>query len=191
MISSEFLLSLFPQLELIRSPQLRRSCVETWQLAARTAGHTQESLVKILFADAGLVNCPVTLVEHTRQVTRTAAELTRQFNEAYAPRVTADLDLVTAGALLHDVGKVCESFAQDPTGELAAETAFVRHPFLGAALARDCGCPWQVSYIINNHSFEGDSSKSFPELFLVRKADMLHFEYLFFGYERKHTFKNG
>lgn len=191
MISREFIKWILPEFDWIENPELREACVSTWMETAKKAHHTKASLLKVLFADTGLENCPVTLIEHTRLVTKTAVELAKQFNAAYAPQVKADMDLVTAGALLHDVGKAYESFAEDPDGALADETAYVRHPFLGAAIARDCGCPWQVSYIINNHSFEGDDSRSFPEMFLVRRADTMHFEYLFYGYERRRIFKNG
>lgn len=191
MVTREFIESSFPELEWIKDPALRESCINTWIMVGQKAHHTNESLGKVLFADTGLVDCSITLIEHTRLVTKTAVEMARQFNEAYAPRVKADMDIIVAGALLHDVGKAYESFAEDPDGSLAAETAFVRHPFLGAVFARDCGCPWQISYIINNHSFEGDDSRSFPEMFIIRRADTTHFEYLFFGYERKRIFKNG
>lgn len=191
MLSPEFIKSILPELEWIENPVLREACTNTWIKTAEAANHTEESLLQVLFADTGLKGCPVTLIEHTRLVTKTAVALAKQFNEAYAPRVKADMDITAAGALLHDVGKAYESFAADPDGKLASETAYVRHPFLGAVFARDCGCPWQVPYIINNHSFEGDDSRSFPEMFIIRKADTMHFEYLFFGYERRRIFKNG
>ncbi|MDY3868005.1 MAG: HD domain-containing protein [Pyramidobacter sp.] len=189
MISASFFESVFPALALLPE-DLRASCVKTWQAAAQKGNHTEETFSKVLFAESGLKNCPVSLINHTCFVTETAMLLTEQFNRMYSPAVNADMNTVIAAALLHDAGKACESFASDPDGTLAQEMAVVRHPFAGAVLARDCGCPWKVCHIIANHSFEGDKCQSFPELFIVRRADMTHFEYLFFGYERRYTPKN-
>lgn len=185
MVSREFIEASLPELNYIKDMNLRSSCIDTWLLAAEKSGHTDETLKKVRFSEAGLVDCPITLLEHTRIVTKTALILAEQFNTSYAPLICADMDIVAAAAILHDVGKSYDHPASDPGGQIAKETKYVRHPYSGAAFARECGCPWQVCYIISNHSFEGEKAKDFPEFFIVRRADMMHFEYLFFGYEAK------
>ena len=182
-LNREFVRGLFPELSEIRDETLRERCIDTWCLAADTGGLSQDDLQKLRFVYEQLEDCMITLVEHTRYVTRTACDLAKQFAEQYGEKIEIDMDIVIAAALLHDVGKAFEH-TTDGNGVLLPENRYVRHPFWGALFAEKCGCPWQVVYIIASHSFEGDQAAPMPELFIVRNADWMNYDFLAFGYKK-------
>jgi 3'-5' exoribonuclease len=86
------------------------------------------------------------LLEHSLAVTRSAVRIagsyTRDLPEGFdvEPRLKIDLDVVIAGALLHDLGKV-ESYRLSPAPEMTLEGSVVDHIVLGyhrfMALAED------------------------------------------------------
>lgn len=171
----------FPELNKIKDKVLVEKCVDTWLAAINEVGHTEESVQKVLFAGAKLKGCTIGLIEHTQQVVRTSIMLAESFNKAYSPQIIADMDIIIASAVLHDVGKCYEHPPLDMP-DVTEKTRYMRHPLSGALFAERYGCPWKVVYIIANHSFEGDKSLDMPEFFLVKKADWLNFDYLHFGY---------
>lgn len=177
-----FILSKIPEIGMIRQQELREKCLDTWLLAAQRAAVEEDDLDKITFAGHVLKGCTMNLLEHTRAVMRTAAELARQFNANYGGRIPADEDIVLCAAALHDVGKVYEH-GGDHKGVFLPENQYLTHPYWGAVFAQECGCPWQVVYAILIHSDESGKQKHIPESFIVFNADWLNFKYLCFGYD--------
>ena len=51
-----------------------------------------------------------------------------------------------------------------------------RHPVSGALLAKECGLPDEVVYIIYAHSKEGDITERSPEAIIVNHCDFIDFE---------------
>lgn len=171
----------FPQLMEIRNLDMRKQCVDVWQSAYRKGQHTEESILRHP-AHKGMAGCPLTLLAHTRGVTDTAIGMADRMIGDFGADIALDRDIVIAGALLHDVGKATEhgDFTSDP------KRHFMRHPLVGAILAEEKGCPWQVVYIIANHSpKEGHKAVQMPELFVVKTADDFYFRYLLFKYPRE------
>ena len=111
-----------------------------------------------------------TLVEHTGRVTRTA-------HAAAGARGDVDMDVVVAGALLHDVGKVLE-YDVGPGGKVVKSEMGkrLRHPVSGACLAWELGLSLPVVHIIAAHAGEGNMVSRTPEAILIHHCDMVDFE---------------
>jgi putative nucleotidyltransferase with HDIG domain len=173
----EKLLKLVPEFDLIQDKELREKTIQVWEAAMERGGWTPDTLLQMPFTL--LINpCPANLIEHIRAVTLTAYHSAKLFGEIYGDRVPINQDLLIAGGLLHDIGKLLE---YEYKGDVTAQTAYgalVRHPFSGAALAYEFGLPGEVQHMIAAHAGEGDKVKRSPEATLINKADFMSFETL-------------
>jgi 3'-5' exoribonuclease len=97
---------------------------------------------------AGLVRLPAArrhhhayvggLIEHVLCVARTCVYLADRYAEHYADmRPPLDRDLVVAGGILHDIGKVVELDQQPTGGVYTPEGELVGHLLLGRDIIRD------------------------------------------------------
>ena len=120
--------------------------------------------------------CPASYVEHVRAVTLCAVRSAEVLAEVYGDRLPVRMDLLVAGALLHDVGKLVE---YEPRADGMTVTAYngrlLRHPISGMELAARCGLPLEVLHIIAAHADEGDKVNRTTEATLVNHADFTSF----------------
>lgn len=124
-------------------------------------------------------------LEHVLSVTRTAAFLAQNYDDHY-PGLGLSKDLVVAGAVLHDIGKLAE-FAPGPAGTgYTPRGRLIGHVLLGRDLVRDKACEIEgldaevllrLEHILVSHHDvpEGGSPvpPSTPEALLVFHADTL------------------
>jgi len=110
--------------------------------------------------------CSNKVIEHLKLVERIAVAIAQKIIEhceATSPqeeeramcRVYVDLDLVRAGALLHDLGR--------------SRTHGMRHAVAGAELARSLGLPEELQHIIERHIGAGIESEEARRLGLPPK----------------------
>ena len=92
------------------------------------------------------------LLEHTLAVTEAAAAL----GDHYRSLMPLDRDLVVAGGLLHDLGKV-EAYAMNPVPEVTLPGAVVDHVALGYARFMD---------LVREHSFPEDKALALAHILL-------------------------
>ncbi|MBD3168730.1 MAG: HDIG domain-containing protein [candidate division Zixibacteria bacterium] len=167
----------FPEIKEINNDELRAKVERVWNKALEMSGWSEEELEFIPFSlltkDSG-----VNLMNHTRAVTRTAIETARIIKESYGDKVDIDFDILIAGGLLHDVGKLLEyqkfgnDFVKSPGGKL------VRHPFSGTSIAFSEGLPVEVQHMIATHAHEGDGGFRSVEAIIINHADFVNFESL-------------
>jgi len=169
------LLELFPEFELIQDPDLRAKCLDTFELALQEGGWQPDDLLEMPFTL--LLNpCPCSYVEHVRAVTLCAVRAAEVFAEVYGDRLPVRMDLLVAGALLHDIGKLVEYEPGDEGMTMQSYNGrMLRHPFSGAILAARCGLPPEVQHIIAGHAAEGDKMNRNTEATLVNHADFTSF----------------
>ena len=124
-------------------------------------------------------------LEHVLSVTRTAVFLAQKYDEHY-PKLSLSKDLVVAGAVLHDVGKLTE-FEPRPEGNAYTPRGrLIGHVLLGRDLVRDKareidGLDAEVllrleHLIVSHHDVPESGSPippSTPEALLVFHADTL------------------
>jgi len=167
----------FPEINQIEDENLKKQVVSTWEEAIKEGGWKIEELESIPFTLL-IPDCRVDLVTHTRAVTQTALKVAGVLIDFYKEKVEIALDLLIAGAILHDVGKILE-YAKEGNKVVKSKTGkLLRHPFSGSALAYKHGLPEEVIHMIATHAKEGDGGYRCIEAMIIHYADFINFESL-------------
>jgi len=169
-------LELWPELNWIQNNDLREKTAKTWELALEKSVLTSEDLKRIPFTLLCGPDLKVTFMDHKRSVVHIARAAGEKINAMYHGELTADMDVLIAGAILCDVGKLLE-YVLDKNGKAVQGSygKYLRHPFSGVSLAEQCGVPAEVCHIIAAHAGEGDLIKRSTEAYIVHHADFLTF----------------
>jgi putative nucleotidyltransferase with HDIG domain len=166
MVEKKDIESYFPELSWIEDEDLREKVIDVWKEAADHGNWDSLEQVPftLLFENSGL------LTDHTRRITKLARSVMETRDEEL------HRDVLLAGALLHDVGKLLEYKIEGDRvvkSELGKKT---RHPVSGSKLAEELGLPEGVVHIIFSHSKEGDTIERSPEAIIVHHCDFIDFE---------------
>ena len=160
----------FPEVFDIGNEGLREQIVNLWVAVMIKGGW--EKLDDIPFTLL-IPDLKKNFVQHTRTVTKMA------MNIAFL-RDDLKRDLVIAGALVHDIGKLLEyTEVEGDEGTKVVKSEFgelVRHPVSGAALAMENGLPPELVHIIAAHSKEGEMVRRIPEAIVIFHCDFIDFE---------------
>lgn len=89
-----------------------------------------------------------------------------------------DLDILIAGALLHDVGKLLEYEEKNGVVVVSQLGKYLRHPVSGAGLAMEADLDTRIINIIAAHSKEGDLVERCKEAIVIHHCDFIDFEIL-------------
>jgi len=171
------IINLIPEINQINNEDLKKKVISVWEEAIKQGGWKIEDMEKIPFTLL-IPDCKVNLIEHTRAVTHTALEMAKVILKFYKEKVKIDLDLLLAGGLLHDVGKLLEYASVEGKITKSKTGKFLRHPFSGSALAYKHGLPDEVVHMIATHAKEGDGGYRSIEAMIVHYADFINFESL-------------
>jgi len=166
---------LWPELEWIKSEELREKVARTWVRAFELSPLAPDDLNRIPFTLLA-PDCPVTFMEHKRCVVHIARQSAEAINEFMGRSLTVEMDTVIAGAILADVGKLLEYENVDGKTRQSRRGELLRHPFTGVALAMECGVPDAVCHIIAAHAAEGGLVKRSAEAIIVHHADFMAYE---------------
>ncbi len=164
---------LFPELRLFQDPTLARAVIRAWEQAISKGNFDHPEKCHFLPREMGLPT-RVSLVTHTKIVT----ELSLTMADILARNLPVQREMVLAGALLHDVGKLLE---YAPAGEetiISKPGRRLNHRFTGASLCAEAGLPQEVVHIVYAHSEEGEIVTRSVEAVLVHHADFSHFQAL-------------
>ena len=168
MTTSDYIRSLFPEINEIKNEALAKQVANVWLLAMERGGW--ETIENIPFTLL-IPDTKETLVDHTQRVTRMAMGVAAQ-------RTDVDMDLVIAGGLLHDVGKLLEYEPVDGEGSVrkSPNGKLLRHPVSGAALALEAKVSDRLAHIIAAHSKEGEVLQRIPEAIIIHHCDFTDFQ---------------
>ena len=162
------------ELSWIKNQELREKVAKTWELALERSVLTADDLFKIPFT----LKAPtkVSFMDHKRAVVHMAKAVGEQYPKFFGEELPVDMDVLIAGAILADVGKLLE-YEKDEKGNVIQGSygKYVRHPFSGVALAEMCGVPAPVLHIIAAHASEGDHVKRSVEAYIVHHVDFMTF----------------
>jgi putative nucleotidyltransferase with HDIG domain len=149
---------------------LREQVVATWVRAMQLGGATDlASDIPPLKKLAKRPDCKPGLgLDHVQAVIRFAIAIADAEPQAHGLR--PDRDVVVAGALLHDVGKLLER--AEPGSHPLAGTK-IRHAVSGVHLAMLEGVPTPVMHVIAYHAAEGHRVHRSLECHIVYVADEL------------------
>lgn len=165
---------LWPELDWIENADLRERVIETWAKALERSPLTAEDLDRIPFTLL-VPDCPATFMEHKRCVVWIARDAARAMKEHLGRALPIDMDVVIAGAILADVGKLLEYETVDGAARQSRRGELLRHPFTGVALAMECGVPDEVCHVIAAHAGEGDLVKRSVEATIVHHSDFMSY----------------
>ncbi len=162
--------------EKIENEELKDLVKRTFEEAAKRGGWSEDDLFGIPFTLL-IPDNPVSLIEHTKQVTEMALDNAERMSRAYED-YKFDRDILIAGGILHDVGKLLEYEVVGGKYIKSGIGKHLRHPFSGAALAYEMGLPPEICHCIATHAHEGDSGWRSVESIAINKADFTNFHSL-------------
>lgn len=161
-------------LRTISNQELRRKTVDIWVEAAQEGRWKPDELECIpftLLTDTHGIN----LIQHTIAVTNGALGLASAIEDASDTPYEIDYDLLIAGGLLHDVGKLLEIEKCEDGYRKGHHGKCARHPISGAILASKHEMPLEIVNIIGCHAKEGDGRPQRIETVLIHQADFASF----------------
>ena len=163
------------ELEWIESQELKMQVHDTWKLALERSVLKADDLNTIPFTLL-VPNLKVTFMAHKRAVVHIVKETGIKMNIFFKDDLPVNMDVLIAGAILADVGKLLE-YELDSKGVAVQGNygKYLRHPFSGVSLAEQCGVPAEVCHIIAAHAHEGDLVKRSTEAYVVHHADFMTF----------------
>ena len=166
---------IWPEIDWIKDEILKQKTLDCWVYAIENSVLSPEDLEVIPFSLL-IKDCKITFMNHKRTAVQLSVDIARKMNENFGDEIKIDMDLLIAGAILIDVGKLIEYDKVD--GKLTTSKAgkLLRHPFSGVALADRFDLPPEVQHIIAYHAKEGDLAKRSVEAIIVHHADFVSFE---------------
>ena len=166
---------IWPEIEWIKDESLNAKVLDCWVYAIENSVLSPEDLEVIPFSLL-IKDCKVTFMNHKRTAVQLSVDIAKKMKENFGDEIDIDMDLLIAGAILIDVGKLIEYDKID--GNLITSKAgkLLRHPFSGVAIADRFDLPPEVQHIIAYHAKEGDLAKRSVEAIIVHHADFVSFE---------------
>lgn len=163
-----------PEVEEITDPDLRDKVIEAWALAIARSSFAAISDIK----PSGNPDTPPlkqgTQADHMRGVARLAMRMADELKDLF-PAFPVNRDILVAGALCHDVGKLWEF---DPENQARwrkspKSTGFpsIRHPPYGVHICLTVGLPEEVAHCAGAHSGEGELIQRSLENTIIHHAD--------------------
>ena len=156
------------ELDAIQDVTLREKVVKAWALTMELAG--SDDLVRDL-PSIGATQKVGKLgdgVEHVRAVVQLSIALAKVLTDVH--KVPIDFDVLIAGALVHDVGKLLEHSSQTSyqlTGPM------LNHAFSGVHVAMQADLPREVLHMIAYHAFYGQRHRRSHECEILYRADFI------------------
>lgn len=168
-------LEIWPEINWIKNEDLKEKVTDCWIYAIENSVLSVEDLDKIPFSLL-LKDCKISFMNHKRTCVQLSVEMANTMKKNFGDEIRIEMDILIAGAILIDVGKLLEYEMKD--GKLATSSAgkLVRHPFSGLAIADRFGLPAEVQHIIATHSKEGDLGPRTVESIIVHHADFVSFD---------------
>jgi putative nucleotidyltransferase with HDIG domain len=174
---NQLVLELWQELMWINDTDLREKTAKTWELALEKSVLTVQDLAVMPFTLLCGEGLKVSFMDHKRCVVHIARSSGEKINGMFHGELPVNMDVLIAGAILCDVGKLLE-YKKNDSGKVVQSNygKYLRHPFSGVSLAEQCGVPEEVCHIIATHAGEGNLVKRSVEAYIVHHADFMTFE---------------
>lgn len=168
---------LWPEMDWIGDADLRRRTLATWCAAFERSPLRPADLREIPFTLL-VPGCTISFIAHKRSVVHVAVESAKAIRAFLGDQLPIDMDVLTAGSILIDVGKLLEYERVDGRLRQSVRGQLVRHPFSGAGLCQEFGLPDAVVHMVATHAKEGGLGKRTVEAWIVHHADFMTFDAL-------------
>jgi putative nucleotidyltransferase with HDIG domain len=166
---------LWPEIDWIKNESLRTKVLDCWIYAVENSALTITDLETIPFSLL-TKDSKIPFINHKRTCVQLAVEMANIMKKNFGSEISIDMDVLIAGAILIDVGKLFEYEKIDGKLRTSKSGDLLRHPFSGQAIAARFDVPYEVQHIIATHSREGDMAKRTVESIIVHHADFATFE---------------
>lgn len=164
----------FPEIDDVEDEELREGVRRAWVMAIEETGVDDLPSVPWLPPEQERLGIPdETLVDHVRDVVAGSVALAESLVESRRGRTEVSMDLVLAGALVHDVSKPYEYASSGEAGE-SGETEVGRllgHPHYGVHVAAAAGLPAEVQHVVLAHSPRSAVEPATLEAEVVTRVD--------------------
>lgn len=164
-------ITLFPEINDIKNNDLRERVIDAWLVAVKESPWKR---IEDLPWVPGKME-KITNVQHCRGtaiVGKAIAEAILSHPDA-VPGADVDVDVVIAGCLLHDVGKLLEYEPSNPSGKKTPLGSRMAHHVLGTYIAIKAGLPDDVVHCIESHRERDPFERSY-EAKIVQFSDKMH-----------------
>ncbi|MFQ6674753.1 MAG: HDIG domain-containing metalloprotein [Fidelibacterota bacterium] len=172
---SNNILELWPEIGWIEDEELREKVTRCWEYALEKSALSADDLRNIPFSLL-IKDCKISFMNHKRTTVHLAVEMAKIMKQNFGDEIEIDMDILIAGAILMDVGKLFEYKIVEGKLTTSGEGKLLRHPFSGVAVAHRFGLPAEVQHIIATHSKEGDFGKRSVESVIAHHADFVTFD---------------
>jgi putative nucleotidyltransferase with HDIG domain len=163
-----------PEILWIEDDDLRQKVTDAWVAALGSSSFSRLGEMRA----SGNYDTPQlrrgSQADHIRSVTRMAVQIAEEM-AALFPGFPCDRDILIAGCLCHDIGKVWEfdpenvrRWREDPR---ATGIPSIRHPAYGVHICLTMGLPEQVAHMAAAHSGEGELLVRSVENTILNRAD--------------------
>lgn len=148
-----------PEIAWIKDAALRDNVTDAWAAAVASSSLSRIGDMK---PSGNYDSRPLrsgTQADHIRSVTRMAVKTAEEFAQLF-PGFTVDRDILIAGSLCHDIGKVWEFDPENVSRWKATPRKVgmpsLRHPGYGIHICLTMGLPEAVAHMAAAHSGEGE-----------------------------------
>lgn len=169
--------ALWPELEWIKDGGLREKTLRTWCVAFERSPLEPKDLHEIPFTLL-VPGCTISFIAHKRSTVHVVVESAKVMKKFFADQLPIDMDVLTSGSILIDVGKLLEYERTDGKLKQSVKGQLLRHPFSGAGLCQEMGLPDTVTHMVATHAKEGSLGKRTVEAWLIHHADFMAFDAL-------------
>lgn len=163
-----------PEILWIDDPELRQRVTDAWVVAIGSSSFSALGEIRA----SGNYDTPElrrgSQADHIRSVTRMAISIAEEM-AALFPGFPCNRDILIAGCLCHDIGKVWEfdpenvrRWRENPR---ATGMPSIRHPGYGVHICLTMGLPEEVAHMAGGHSGEGELIVRSVENTILNRAD--------------------
>lgn len=164
-----------PEIDWIGDEALRTKVLNAWAAALASGGFNRLGDLKPSGNYDTMPLVSGTQADHIRSVARLAVAMADEMASLF-PGFTYDRDLLIAGAICHDIGKVWEFDPENVErwNEAPSHAGLpsIRHPAYGVHICMTLELPEAVAHIAGAHSAEGDLIRRSLENTIVHWADI-------------------
>lgn len=168
------ILAEMPEIGWIGDESLRGRVIDTWVAALESANM---SAIGDMKPSGNYDSKPLrtgTQADHLRSVTRLALKTAEEMASLF-PNFSYDRDILIAGGLCHDIGKVWEFDPENvrrwKANPRATGMPSLRHPGYGIHICLTMGLPEEIAHIAAAHSGEGELLVRSLENTIIHWAD--------------------
>lgn len=171
----EKILEIWPEINWIENTGLKDKVIKCWVYAIENSVLSADDLNTIPFSLL-LKDCKISFMNHKRTCVQLSVEIAKIMKKNFEDQIKIDMDILIAGAILIDVGKLMEYELNNNKLTTSRSGKLIRHPFSGTAIADRFDLPPEVQHIIATHSKEGDLGHRTVESIIVHHADFVSFD---------------